>query len=607
MGILSKTGRCAPFDITASGFTRSEAAVAILLQKDQDAKRVYARIIHCASDHDGFKPEGFSVPAAAGQIKLYSRFYKEIDLTPLDVCFIESHSTATLVGDPEEGRAIDEVFCKNRNGPLVVGSVKSNMGHGEAASALCTISKLVLTLENKLIPPNINYTKPRADVPAFVEGRLRIATETEPLSGRYVAMNSLGVGGSKVHILFEGNQKDKVNFGIPADELPRLVNWSGRSEEAINTVFNDIIKRPLDADFVALLQSSQLNTTFENTYRGYGIFKQEKEVEAATCIASDAQHFSGEKRPIVWVYTGMGSQWSGMGRDLMKIPIFAQSIDRCHKVLAPKGIDLKRILTSTETGMFDDILHSFVGIAAMQIALTDVLRTLGMEPDYIVGHSVGEHGCAYADGCLTAEETMLSSYSRGMVSNETEKIFGALAAVGMGYEDMQKIIPDEIQIACHNSSDSCTISGPAGDVAAFVAHLKSKNIFAKEVAVSNIAYHSRYIASMGPPMLKRMMKVIKNPKKRSAKWLCSSAPPEKWQSEACQYSSAEYHTNNLLNPVLFEEVCKHLPTNALTVEIAPHGLLRAILQKNFPEGVQVSLTKRGHPDGISFFLEAFGR
>lgn len=481
------------------------------------------------------------------------------------------------------------------------------MGHGEAASALCTISKLILTLENMSIPPNIHFTEPRPDIPSIVEGRLRIVTEVEALKARIVAMNSLGAGGSKVHILFEGNSKDKINFGMPTDDLPRLINWSGRTEEAVNNVFNDVIKRPLDTDFVALLQNTQLNTTYENTYRGYAIFKQEKELLTATCVNSDIQHFNGDKRPIVWVYTGMGSQWNAMGVHLMKIPIFAAAVDKCHKILTPKGLDLKRILTTPEVDVFDNILHSFVGIAATQIGLTDVLRAMGMEPDYIIGHSVGELGCAYGDGCFTVEETILSSYSRGMVSNETEKILGAMAAIGMGYDAMKKIVPSDIEIACHNSSDSCTISGPAEKVKSFVAELKSKNYFAKEVAVSDIAYHSRYIADMGPNMFKRLKKIIKNPKKRSAKWLCSSSSFEKWSTDECQYSSAEYHTNNLLNPVLFEEVCKHLPKNALTVEIAPHGLLRAILKKTFSDGVQISLTKRGYPDGAVFFMEALGQ
>lgn len=606
-GVLNQDGICSPFDKNASGFVRSDAIVVIFLQKSKDAKRIYARIVNSASDHDGFKKEGYTFPACAGQIHLYSKFYKELNFDPSQINFVETHCTATVMGDPEEARALDEVFCKNRTEPLPVGSVKSNMGHGEAASGLCSISKMILTFENKSIPPNINFSEPRVDIPVLKEGRIRVVTDAEEFKGHFAAMNSLGIGGAKVHVLLEGNRKDKVNMGIPVDDLPRLATWTGRTEEAVHSIFDDVATRPLDAEYIALLQSCQSNTSYENIYRGYGIFKHDSVKNKAVCISRDVHHFNADKRPIVFVYSGMGSQWNTMGRHLMKIPIFAQAIEKCHNILAPKGLDLKWILTSDDETIFDNILHSFVGIAAIQIGLTDILNAVGLKPDYIIGHSVGELGCAYGDGCFTAEEMILSSYSRGMVSNETEKIFGAMAAVGEGYEIMKNIVPSEIEVACRNGPDSSTISGPAEKVKSFVAELKAKNIFAKEVNVANIAYHSKHIAKMGPVLRSRLLEVIKTPKKRSPKWLSTSAPYEEWVNSETQYSSAGYHTNNLLCPVLFEDTCKHLPKNILTVEIAPSGLLKSILKRTFPDGVQVSLTNRGKVDGAVLLMEALGQ
>lgn len=247
-----------------------------------------------------------------------------------------------------------------------------------------------------------------------------------------------------------------------------------------------------------------------------------------------------------------------------------------------------------------------MGIAAVQIALTDILKTLELEPDFIIGHSVGELGCAYADGCFTAEEMMLSAYSRGMASLETKVTFGSMAAVGLGYRKLRPMVPEGIEIACHNSADSCTISGPAEDVATFVADLKSKKIFAREVQCSNIPYHSKYIADMGPNLLKRLTEVIKHPKKRSSRWLSSSVPKVKWESIEAQYSSANYHTNNLLSSVLFEETSVLLPKNALTIEVAPHSLLQAILRKSMPGAEHVGLTQRGNKSNSTFFLSALG-
>lgn len=143
----------------------------------------------------------------------------------------------------------------------------------------------------------------------------------------------------------------------------------------------------------------------------------------------------------------------------MKIPIFKATINKLSKVMADKGLDLIHILTSSDPKVFENILHSFVGIAAIQIAIVDVLRELDIKPDYIVGHSVGELGCAYADNCLTAEEMILCAYSRGMASLETEVIFGSMAAIGLGYQNIRTMLPQGIEVACRNSSDSCTISG----------------------------------------------------------------------------------------------------------------------------------------------------
>lgn len=413
--------------------------------------------------------------------------------------------------------------------------------------------------------------------------------------------------GGNGHTLFRAIAGEKVNHGIPNDDLCRLVTWSGRSEEAVDTIFNTIAAKPLDAEFVALLQQTQIETHTGNTYRGYGIFSKGGDGENAKIISKSVQHFSASKRPMVWVYSGMGSQWCTMGKSLMDIPIFANTINKCHDVLTPKGVNLKEILTSSDPTTFNNILHAFIGISAVQIAITDILKAIGLEPDYIIGHSFGELGCAYADGCCTTEEAILSAYSRGEASIETKTIFGSMAAVGIGYSKLKNMLPEGVRIACHNSSDSSTISGPADKIAKFVEKLKSENYFAKEVACSNIPYHSEYIAEMGPNLMQKLSKVLKNPQKRSSKWICSSVPEANWDTIEAQYSSAQYHTNNLLCPVLFEEACEHLPRDALTIEIAPYGLLQAILKRSIPEGQHYSLTKRNDPENCLFFLNSLGR
>ncbi|XP_070503056.1 fatty acid synthase-like [Chironomus tepperi] len=607
LGLLAKDGVSCPFDENAHGYVRAESISALFLQKRKDAKRVYATVVYSKTNVDGFKNEGITFPSSHVQTQLFREVYQDIGIHPKNVDYVEAHSTSTVVGDPEECSSIDRIFCSGREGPLRVGSIKSNLGHAEAAASNNGVIKSVLIFENGKIPPNLNLKKIRQDIPSLAAGRIKPVTEVEDFDGSLIGINSFGFGGANSHVLLRRNSKEKVNGGIPTDNLPRLIVWSGRTEEAVNAIFDSVTKKPLDAEYVGLLHNTQISTISSNIYRGYAIYNQEGEASNAACAERHITNFGEARRPTVWVYSGMGSQWPGMGADLMKIPIFENSIRRCHDILAKKGIDLINIITSKDPTIFDNILHSFVGISAIQIGLTNVLKAVGLEPDYIIGHSFGELGCAYADNCLTEEEMILSSYSRGKTSIEINTIHGSMAAVGIGYKELKSMLDDGIEIACHNSSDSCTISGPVDIVAQFIDKLKKKNIFAKEVQCSNIAYHSSYIAEFGSQLLESLKPTIQMPKQRSQKWISTSVPKSDWDSIECRYSSAQYHTNNLLNPVLFEEGCENLPKNALTIEIAPHGLLQAIMKRTIPEGNHFSLTKRGSDQSSMLLYSALGR
>jgi fatty acid synthase len=606
LGVLNMTGYCSPFDESGFGYTRSETVGILFLQKKGVAKRNYGTLVYSRANCDGFKPEGIHYPSGNIQMKLLEEFYDDVKISPLDIDYIEAHCTGTTAGDPEECHAVSEFFCKDAKKPMLIGSVKSNLGHAEAASSLCSIAKIITTFENDKIPPNIHFHVPRKDIPSLHNGKLKVVDEVTEFKGSLICNSAFGFGGANSHSLFRKNPKGKINFGLPDDSIPRLVTWSGRTEDAVNEIFDTVANKPLDAEYISLLQHSQTQSLSANIYRGFGVYTNEG-TSNAICAQRDIQHFGGLKRPMVWIYSGMGSQWCGMGAGLMKFPTFAESIEKSHKTLAEKGVNLKKIITSQDPTMFDSVLHSFIGNAAVQIALTDILKTLGLEPDFIIGHSVGELGCAYADGCFTAEEMILSAYSRGMASLETKVVRGSMAAVGMGYSQLKNILPDGVAIACHNSFESSTISGPSENIAKFVAELKGKGIFAKEVACSNIPYHSKYIADMGSNLLKRLSEVVKVPKKRSSKWISSSYPKSMWNLEKSQYSSADYHTNNLLSSVLFEEASVSLPKNAVCIEIAPHGLLQAIVKRSMVNAVHIPMTHRGHKSIDQFLLNALGK
>lgn len=187
-------------------------------------------------------------------------------------------------------------------------------------------------------------------------------------------------------------EKEKINSGIPTDSLPRLVYWAGRTKEAVDKVFDTLETKPLDAELIALMHNIQKYEQQGHLYRGYSILAKndENENEAAKCKSRIVDHFDTVKRPVVWMFTGMGSQWTGMATSLMQIDLFRETIHKCHDILKPYGLDLISIVTSTDETTFDYIVNSFVGIAAIQIALVNILRLLEIPFDYCIGHSVGE-------------------------------------------------------------------------------------------------------------------------------------------------------------------------------------------------------------------------
>ncbi|CAK1541491.1 unnamed protein product [Leptosia nina] len=618
---LNKDGRTKSFDKNACGCAKSEAVNVLFLQRAKDALRVYAEVVNVKSEFSGL-PEGENGPKFGFYREIdrvgdfLKEFYRQSRVAPEEVEYVEAVGSATSENDKMELEVINDVFCKKRdvNNQLLVGSVMSNIGYGEAASGISAITKVglefsldqvVLGYERGEIASNLHCENPRDDVVGLREGKMSIVTDHKSFNRGYVGVNGFSVTGVNAHVLLHGHYKPK-DINRYKSSIPHLVTISGRQQSAVEKILNDLKSRPIDPEELALLHNIHKNKISAHLGRGFTILDKNEKDETIS-LAEKADYYDDTTSPLWFVYSGMGSQWAGMGTQLMRIPVFAAAIERCRKALEPKGIDIVHIITTPDKTIMDNILHCFVGIAAVQIGLTDVLKELGLVPDKIIGHSVGELGCAYADGCLTAEEMILSAYSRGLVSVQTPFIRGSMAAVGMGYQEVSKLVPKEIEVACHNSSESSTISGPADAMKAFVESLTAKGIFAKEVPCSNIAYHSRYIAEAGPGLLKYLNEVITTPRLRSDRWVSTSIPQDRWNEELAKYSSAEYHTNNLLNPVLFEETSALIPKNAILVEVAPHGLLQAILKRSLPACTNIPLTRRGHVDNVIFLLEAIGK
>ncbi|MGH0136067.1 UNVERIFIED_CONTAM: hypothetical protein FKN15_019025 [Acipenser sinensis] len=534
------------------------------------------------------------------QQRLVRSLYQEARIAPEEVEYIEAHGTGTKVGDPQEVNGIVGVFCQSEREPLLIGSTKSNMGHPEPASGLAALAKVVLSLEHGLWAPNIHYNTPNTDIPALTDGRLRVVSEPIPVRGGIVGINSFGFGGSNVHVILRPPSTRPLR---PSQSLalPRLLQVCGRTEEAVSTLIQQGRNHADDATFLSMLNEVSAVPTAAMPYRGYALIGSDSDI-------TEIQQSQATPRPLWYICSGMGTQWAGMGRSLMQLTEFRESILRSDQALRDTGLQVSQLLMEADDSTFEDTVHAFVGLAAIQIAQIDMLSKLGLQPDGIVGHSVGELACGYADGSLSHSEAVLAAYWRGRSIKEAKLPPGGMAAVGLTWEECKAQCPEGVVPACHNAEDTVTISGPQESVSQFVAKLKEEGIFAKEVRSAGVAFHSYYMASIAPSLLDALKKVIKNPKERSPRWISTSIPQSNWDSPLARLSSAEYHVNNLVSPVLFQEGLNLVPDNAVVVEIAPHALLQAILKRSLKTTCSIlPLMKRGHANNLEFFLSHIGK
>ena len=460
----------------------------------------------------------------------------------------------------------------------MIGAVKANIGHTEGSSGLSSLTKVIFSLENQCIPANIHMKTPNPKIEGLVSGILKPITENTPFKEKMVGLNCFGFGGVNVHVIVRGDSRDPS----PEDQnvfegIPRLVLMCGRSEQTLNHFFKQLLKRPekLSRDYLSLLSDISKTSPYKNpntayqgmSFRGFTLISS---TDTKTGAFEDDSHdikiskVSESKRSVWYVLSGMGSQWPSMAKSLMCLPVFSQSIKRSAQVLSDYDCDLMSILLEENHNLIDCPPNAFISLAAVQIALVDVLNELDVTPDGIVGHSIGELVCAYADHCLTQEETIRIAYWRGRVVKDVIRTRGRMAAIGLSLEEVKSRLPSDVFIACHNSDDSVTVSGTETAVNGFVEQLNSEDVFARPVDSTGIAFHSPLLSDIRRELNEKLSQIIPTKRKRSSKWLTTTY---EMSDEKSQYVSSEYFIDNLILPVLFSDALKQIPSDAIVIEV----------------------------------------
>jgi acyl transferase domain-containing protein/NADPH:quinone reductase-like Zn-dependent oxidoreductase/SAM-dependent methyltransferase len=619
-GVLSPSGSCKSFDANADGYARGEAVSALYIKKLSDAVRdgdpIRAVIRSTCVNHDG-KTLGLSNPNAEAHETLIRQGHQLAGITDFSkTAMMECHGTGTKVGDPIETKAVANVFG---NDGIYIGSVKPNLGHSEGASGLSSVIKMVLALEHRTIPPNINFKTPNPEIP-WKEAKLKVPTHPVPWPAdraERVGVNSFGIGGANAHVLLES----AASFGLGRAVSPMDTNDEDRPKLLLfSATHPDSLRRSVEnhASYLASHPGSLNDLSYTLSS------KRQPHALKGFCVAYEDKPFElsritkPEGTPnVIFAFTGQGAQFARMGHELfLHEPSFAATIRGLDATLAslpepPSWTIEDEILKAKPKSRLSEAEFSQPCCTAIQVALVDILTKWGIKPAGVVGHSSGEIGAAYAAGVLTAPEAIVVAYYRGLATvglNRTHR--GGMAAIGLGREAVTPYLRPGVIIGCENSPESTTLTGDLDILRQIMEEIRKNDsdILVRALHVE-CAYHSHH---MRKAAVKYSSLLEKN--------ICAKSPIIPFFSSVSgrlsrteEILSPSYWVQNLDSPVLFysavSAAIESLESPQCFLEIGPHsalaGPIRQIIRKHGTDASYIPTLVR-NIDALDCLLKTAG-
>ncbi|OLR92086.1 type I polyketide synthase [Actinokineospora bangkokensis] len=597
-GVLAADGRCKSFDAAADGIGRGEGCGVVVLRRLADARargdRVLAVVRGSATNSDG-RSNGIMAPNPDAQTALLAEVYPAAEVDPTTVDYVEAHGTGTPLGDPIEAGALGAVLGAGRGAdrPLLVGSVKTNLGHLEAAAGIVGLIKVVLSLVHGRIPPTLHYRAPNPLIDFAALG-LRVTAAATPwprYSGYACAgVSAFGFGGSNAHVVLE--EWPAAPEPPPPVPRPEVFALSGRTPVALRDRAADLVDwlestdgaRVSTADLAATLAARREHLAVRAAVVATG---REELAEALRAVAAGASsaaavHGRAPRTPVtpdgpVFVFSGFGSHWAGMGEQLLTgEPAFAAEVDRLEPLFtAAAGFSLRAALCDRRPAPFTTAAPALFG---MQVALAGLWRAHGVEPAAVLGHSVGEVAAAVVAGVLDVRQGLRVVLARTEVLGglDTEG-GGAMAAVelsGAGFAALAEQFPG-VGIAVHAAPRMCTVSGPAAQVARLVERVDSGGGFAKPLRLG-VAGHSAAV----DPGLPRLRAALDGLVPAAPRVPFFSSVLGEDTPEAC-VGDPDYWALNLRLPVRFTQAVAAALERGHTrfVEVAPHPVALAAVEQ----------------------------
>jgi acyl transferase domain-containing protein len=596
-GILSPDGHCKAFSAQAQGTVGGNGVGIVVLKRLEDALAdgdyIHAVIKGSALNNDGSRKVGYTAPSVNGQAQVVATAQAVAGVAPGTITYIETHGTGTNLGDPIEVAALTQAFRggTDKKGFCAIGSVKSNIGHLDAAAGVAGFIKAVLSLEHKQIPPSLHFTEPNPEIdfansPFYVNAALADwETEQTP---RRAGVSSFGIGGTNAHVILEeAPVRESSSSSRPHQLLTISARTSGALEQATANLVAHL-EEHRDANLADVAYTLQVGRA-EFEKRRFVVCRDVEDAvrglqspESARVRTSSQQR---QDKPVVFMFPGQGAQQVNMGRDLYEHErSFREHVDSCCELLTPHlGFDLRDVLYPPDDkneAAEQQLRQTYITQPALFVtsyALAQLWMEWGIKPQAMIGHSIGEYVAACLSGVMSLEESLALVAERGRLMQSLPG--GAMLAVPLSESDVQQWLSQEISLATVNAPASCVLSGPTEAIVELERRLSEQGIKSRRLATSH-AFHSAMMEPILPPFVERLKAfALKRPQvpfisNVTGTWI-----------EPAEATTANYWANHLRRSVRFAdgvtELCKD--RSRIFLEVGFGRTLCGLVKQQLPD------------------------